>query len=108
MTDSEILTEIDRIIQCRYHRWKNPSDDPRHRNYLALKEVAKRLRAGDNASPTATALENKIRGLDRSKERDGDYSIAALRDVALEARAKWPVIRQALAFLEDARKVDAQ
>jgi hypothetical protein len=108
MTDSEILVEIDRLIQTRYHRWKHTPDDPQHRSYLALKEVAIQLRASDRAGETIAAMENKLRGLERSRDATGNFDRTHLREVALEVRAKWSVIRQALLFFEDARKVDAQ
>jgi hypothetical protein len=97
LTDAEILSEIERIIQYPYRKWRDVPDDPRHRTFHALKIIAARLRAESAEGMTAAIadLGAKIEGMNRSRNDAGEFSETSMRSVALEVRAKWPSILHA-------------
>lgn len=99
------LAEIERlIVTFRYAR--NLEKGERERDMLdILKWIASDMR-GDTTAAVGEAqrqLQYALEGLKASPEDPGKAT-----RVAQELVARWPTVRQALEFFEDARKVDAQ
>lgn len=108
LTEAEALKEIEALIErFRYARGM-PSTSQENRAYTALKMAADEIRARQDGpvSETQAELERALADLERSN-LGGSYSAGCLQNVALQARARWSTIRQALAFYEDARRTDA-
>jgi hypothetical protein len=109
MTDAEALAEIEELIKrFRYARGM-PETSRENRAYSALKMAASEFRARE-AGKVPAALTELQRGLsDLEQSRVGrTFSPGCMQHVAMEVRARWTLIRQALMFFEEARKVDAQ
>lgn len=99
------LAEIERlIVALRAARNLNPGTAERDTLDL-LKWIAADMR-GDTTAAIGEAQRQLQYALEAMKAAPEDPG--KLRRVAEELVARWPTVRQALEFFEDARKVDAQ
>jgi hypothetical protein len=108
LTDDEILTEVESLIED-FRPARSNEADPEYRAYHALKAVASDIRGRklNRLAEVQRELIAALEAVDRSKTALG-FSRDHLADLAYKTRAYWPTIKQALEFFEDARKVDAQ
>lgn len=112
LTDDEQLAEIERLVEG-YRGLRERPGVPGHRTYVALKAVAAEIRGRMVAkiSETERELGRALTDLEASRTMQAGvptFSTGCMDHVAMQVRRRWPTIRQALAFFEDARKADAQ
>lgn len=108
-SEAEALKAIEELIDSFRQYRGMPETSREHRAYTGMKMAADEIRSRRPLFATKTIAEMQ-RGLDDlERSKNGEtFSAGCLRNVALLVRNRWPVIRQALLFFEDARKADAE
>lgn len=110
LTDAEQLAEIERVIAMFRHARSMP-ETPDGRAYQALKAAADQIRGrqADRITETVRELDRAIADLEASRQPGvpgpQGYSFGSQHHLAMQIRARWPTIRQAIIFYGEA--VDA-
>lgn len=97
LTVAEKLAEIENLIEL--HRWtRRFPKDPEYRTYVALKMIAKDLRArlDGKAEATRRELGSKVASAVRKADADSDVFNHALLELAKDVIGHWPTVEQAL------------
>jgi len=109
VSDADALKAVEELLESFRQYRGMPATSREHRAYVAMKMAADEIRSRMSPFVTRTVadIQRSLDHMEQSKHGE-TFSLGCLRNVALQTRAHWSTIRQALVFFEDARKVDAQ